>query len=175
MKRKPERYYDQSNPGLTDDPTNDAMKGSKKRIIRFKKCADEELRPWIEGVSRDGGSVVVNDRAAPYAENGFITPEGWFIQCDAFAHSRTASVLFGCPDSYLVDKLGWVLVWRFVSMFEKAKHPTPYFRWDTGMGLTTEQQMTMLRWCEAQGCTLQRAVGYNFGAFHEKPRRHAGA
>lgn len=167
--REPERYFDQSNQDLSDDPTNNRLKGSKQRTIKFHKCPDEELRPWISGAARDGGSVKVWDRAFPFTKNGFITPQGWFIQCDAFAHSRTASVLFGCTDNYLVDKMGWVLVWDFTSIFDKSL--VPYLRWATSDGLTSEQQMTMLKWCEGQKVSLKRATGYNFEAFHEKPRR----
>ena len=123
---------------------------------------DDELRPWVLDFKE---KVTCMERTAPYAENGFITREGWFFQCDPYGHDKWANAIAGVLSRYLIEKAGWVAVWDFKSMFDKSGRTTPRFRWDTDTGLTSAQQMTMMKWCECRNLTLKQACGYFFYCF----------
>lgn len=123
------------------------------------------MRPWTSDIVRE---TKIFDRVYPYPENGFITPEGWFFQCDPCGHDRWAKVTLGVLSTFLVDQCGWVLVWNFVSMFSKAKMPDFRFRWNTDKKLTVEQKATMIRCCESWKLTTAQALKGFLPAFERE-------
>jgi len=167
------RYYDQSNPGLTDPPKQKRVKGSKLRSILLPK-PDEEDGPWLDAPAREGGKIKLWDLPIPFNTDGFITREGYFLHCDPYGHDAWTRAILGTPSSY-PEKIGWVTVWSYTSMFKKGGDTDlPYFRWDGEKRLTDAQQLTILKWCEARKVSLKRALCYHFDDFHKKPTPHPG-
>jgi len=115
---------------------------------------DEEERPWLN----HRPLVKRQSCGKPYGSDGLIPPDGWFFKCRPGAHSYWARQI-GVNEVYL-EKLGWVFVWSYESMFYKpGQTPTPYFRWSSDKGLTVAQKATMIDWCSSRKVSLERACG----------------
>jgi len=95
---------------------------------------------------------------SPYSSDGLISPEGWYFKVRQGAHAWWIRRI-GVNEAYL-EKLGWVFVWSFESMFYKTgQRPTPYFRWSSDHKLTEAQKSMMADWCIARKVTMERACG----------------
>ena len=138
--------------------------GSTLRLVRLPEPS-EELLPWVGGIKR---KAKIWDTPYPYPNNGLISPEGWFFECNPGGHSYWSKENLGVIDRFLVDDCGWVVAWDFVSAFSKAKTPDFRFRWDTSRKLTVEQKATMVRCCEAWGLTTAQALKGFISAFERE-------
>lgn len=113
--------------------------------------------------------IEIYDRIAPYASDGLITPEGWFLQCDPLQHVIFVHHILN-SNTLELEQLGWVFVWSYKSMFDKKTtsllNLTPYIRFSDGAKrLTIEQRATILKWCDSRKVTLKRALTYNYEDF----------
>ena len=110
------------------------------------------LAPWLPVKFKK--RVYIWDRKPPFAADGFIDRNGNFFQCDAMRHDDWAHHL-GVTQSHLTDKMGWITVLSYQSIF--TDEPTPHFRFCGDP--TKEQLRTMVDWCRARKIGMERAFG----------------
>jgi len=134
------------------------MKQKKQKSKLRTLNLPEPKRHYIGMAGFDNTQKIkIKDTSYPYTQNGFISPEGWFFECGAYAHATWCSNL-GLSSTYLEEN-GWLFVWNYSSMFNKPGDYTEYIRWKFENKLTEEQKTVILKWCEAQNCSLERALG----------------
>ena len=99
---------------------------------------------------------------SPYAKNGWITPEGYFIEVPAGGHIRWAHD-FDTKET-LLEEAGWLQVWNFESMFVK----NPKIRWDSNNKIIHAQYDTILMWCSSNKMKPKDALSYLYDDFVTK-------
>lgn len=140
-------------------------KTPRLRTIYLKEPS-EELRPWMCTPFKT--KLKLKDTPYPYTTDGMISPEGYFFSVPPGGHDHWAYHTIGLTSNDLA-KSGWVIVWSYESMFfKRGDTPTPYFRFESEIRLTSDQKARMVSWCEGQKKTLKRALGYRYDSFMEE-------